>query len=758
MKTFDASFDSLNRPMRRSRLYGDAAMALAVALIAACGGGGGGASPTATPPVVVIDPLTPAAQTDLEKAAALYGIDVAGVGGDSGGDGGAAGDAGDGAPLKRITVTLTDSKGNIVSGKTDDNGRYLLKYKTAVFTPPFVVRSVDAGGSVLTSVSEETVTTGKVLRASVNPLTDKITSDILLASVPGTDKAFDGSKVDVSKLAKAKSDLLASVDAALKVAGIVETAKFDPIKSIYKYDGNGVDAVLESISHARDAQTGATQLRAKLAAVQTDANGTAIPTLITASTPLGTNTVAISSNPGLTFSKMNNWVTQINRCLALDKTTRNADAICTDSPSAPTLVSPLFKTNSKDFPEYMRTLFSESDLSPIQGSTFKNPNVLFTTRSAASSVDDAAVVEVTINQPRTGPLSGNATAPIEYTATLVFRRDDSLTKAVASNWIVYGNQRAYDNSLRPRYIKQAQVNPLRQANSAGNNPGTLESQVTFSFQTSKFDPATRTYVSANVRAVRVKGPGMPTAGLVLTPNAVAGASGYMTVHNRSGTVATTSMAANLIASPSFRVGAVALDGSPLYSGWWPAAGSGTPGVNGSQSYADVPLTDFSALQAYSKYTFEVFLNSNPGNTVPDVIETTHILAPVVAPVNVRNMQANDLTPSLALATAPEAGGCSFNVSWTNNLNAAPVSNVFIYGSKSASGPAIINGTSDSFTVGSRPSNITLSASNCVPGAAPASASAIPSLVNIPGNGDFRQLGIRSDQARFQLYNQLSWNN
>jgi hypothetical protein len=232
--------------------------------------------------VVTVDPLTPAAQTDLDKVAALYGIDVAGVGGDSGGDGGAAGD---GAPLKRIDVTLTDSKGNTVTGK---------------------------------------------------------------------------------------ADAVASVDAGLKLAGIADTAKFDPVKSIYKYDGTGVDAVLESISHNRDGQTGATQLRAKLSAVQTDATGTVIPTLITASTPLATTSVAVSTIPGLTFSKLNAWVNEMNRCLALSSAARSADAIC--SGSTATLVSPGFKHNGRDFAENYRALYSESGRTAVQGSTLKNAN------------------------------------------------------------------------------------------------------------------------------------------------------------------------------------------------------------------------------------------------------------------------------------------------------------------------------------------------------------------------------------------------
>ncbi|MEY2954105.1 MAG: hypothetical protein RLZZ401_2192, partial [Pseudomonadota bacterium] len=205
--------------------------------LSACGGGGGStaSTPAPAPAPAPADPLAPATATDLDKAAALYGIDASGIGGDSSGDGGAAGAAGDGAPLKKAVVTLIDAKGNQVSGQTDNNGLFLLKYNTKTFTPPLVLRVLDAGGNVLTSVTEDSTATGKVIRASVNPLTDKITSDILQAGVTGTDKGFDGSKVDTSKLARAKTDLVSSINSALGATGIASTALFDPVKSVYKY-------------------------------------------------------------------------------------------------------------------------------------------------------------------------------------------------------------------------------------------------------------------------------------------------------------------------------------------------------------------------------------------------------------------------------------------------------------------------------------------------------------------------------------------
>ncbi|MDM0113902.1 hypothetical protein QTI66_17225 [Variovorax sp. J22R133] len=689
--------------------------------------------------------MAPAAPADLDKVMVQYAIDAGGVGGDAGGDGGAAGGAGDGSPLRRITVTLIDAKGQQVSGTTDDNGKFLLKFQTSTFAAPFVVRAIDAGGNVLSSTTEEAAASGKVVRINVNPLTDKITSDAIAATVAGTDKAFDGSKVDVSKLASAKGNLVTSVKDALTVAGVADSSKFDPVRSVYDYNGTGVDAVIESISHTRDAATGETQLRAKLVPLQTAADGSVTPTLITAATPLPTTAVAVAGNPAMTFDKITAWMNEVNRCFALSSAARDADADCDDADGT-RLVSTNFKHNSKDLPETYRALFSESDLSAVQGSALRNPLVLFTTPAGTNGYE-SAVVEFTVNQPRTGPLSGNLSTPLQYTITTVFRRDDSLTRAKAGNWILHGNQRSYDVPVQPRFVQTLQANPARQANSSGNSPSNLSSALTFSPQLLKFDVPTRTYVSADLRAMRIKGPGLPDAGLVYSQSTTPGTT-YLTIDNKIGQVGTGSMI-NSNSNPNYTLSSVALDGSALYPGFWNAA---------RVSNADAPLTDFSSMQAYSRYTYEVFLNSNPGNTTPDAVETVRILAPVMPPSFSGALQRNDFTPSMPLVTAPADGGCSFTLNWTNNLNAARVDGGFVFGANFNVTPqiqSVINVGVNSSSVGTRPSSVTATAAGTGPSGC--GANAIPPLETTPGGAAFRQIGLGATQARYRIFTYLQWN-
>ena len=257
--------------MRNMKSLVLAAALAATGLLASCSGGG---SSTAA-----VDSLAPQGVTDLSADAFGY---ADGNGGS--GDSGAGGGAGDGSPIRKAVIIVTDATGKSVSSLTDDNGNYFVKFSN--FTSPIVAKVVDAGGNVLTSVTEESATAGKAVRIMINPLTDKIVSDTVVSgTVPGTDKNFDGSKIDLAKLAQAKKDLATSINAALASVGITSTV-FDPVKSKYSYDGTGVDAIIESISHTRDAATGATLLRAKLVNVDSGTN------LITAANPLAATYVA----------------------------------------------------------------------------------------------------------------------------------------------------------------------------------------------------------------------------------------------------------------------------------------------------------------------------------------------------------------------------------------------------------------------------------------------------------------------------------
>ena len=139
--------------MTKIKLFFAALALLATGLIASCGGGGGGAA--------VVDTLAPQGVVDL--SAASFGFADGSGGGDSGGSSGAGGGAGDGAPLKKAVVVVSDATGKFVTGQTDDNGIYFVKFSN--FTSPIVAKVIDAGGNILTSATEEVAAAGKAVRS-----------------------------------------------------------------------------------------------------------------------------------------------------------------------------------------------------------------------------------------------------------------------------------------------------------------------------------------------------------------------------------------------------------------------------------------------------------------------------------------------------------------------------------------------------------------------------------------------------------------
>jgi hypothetical protein len=455
--------------------------------------------------------------------------------------------------------------------------------------------------------------------------------------------------------------LITSIRAALSTAGVTNTAVFDPITSNYAYDGTGVDAVIESISLTRNPSTGATQLQAKLAPLATGADGSVTPVLISASTPLGTSQVAIASNPALTFGKIKAWVDFVNSCLSA---TPPPDSECTGL-GASRFVALNYKNNSKDFAEDFLSLFSETNRQGVIGSVVRNPNILYIGRYNGSTIDDLAVVEVTVRQPRTGPLAGNIATPIEYTKTLVFKRDEVTSGLKAGNWVLQGNQRNFDWAIRPAYLTLLQQNPARQADVAGSTASRTTSGLNIIFNSRVFNQATRSFDAPSVYAVRFKGPGLPVAGIVLVPS-TGTASQNLFILNKTGVVpaqGTTVQAAQ----STFRFSSALYPSGLLQStATWPG---------GQAYYANSPTsTDFASLQAFNAYSAEIYVN---GSTTPTV-ETSRILAPIEAPASYVQRPLHDLRPSLALITPPASATSSVTLSWVRNPLAVKIERAFFY--------------------------------------------------------------------------------
>lgn len=645
--------------LRGQGRMGDGATAPAVA----CGVGG--------------DPLAPLDPVSISDATTTYAIDPSGIaqadgyGGDSGADGGVGGAAGDGAPLARARVGLTDVDGRSVSGLTDASGRFMLRFPATVFKPPYVLRAVDGSGQVYTSVLTQAIAAGQAQWANINPLTDWAVSEALDAAVGGTDKIFAGSSIRSDRVASALASLVTALKPALAAAGVADASRLDVVRSRYAYDGNGLDAILDSLDHTRDPATGATQLRTKLSTVAQDATGTEQPRLVTAAAPLSASLLALPGTDTLTFDKLTRWTAEMNRCLALPAASYGADAACSDADGT-RLVRTDYRHNGMDLREDMRMLFSEYDGSPVAGSQLRNPRILFVSRTPGSSVDDLAWVQFTVLQPYVGPRGPNGPVggAVEYPVVKVFRRDAGGGQAVAGNWRLYGNQQIYSMAIEPSYYRLTQANPARQESA----PSYVHSALRMVALSYRWDRSRQAWVDAGIRAVRVRGPGLPMAGLVLAPSTACGAQGYLAVLNKTGEVPASNTTTPYVQN-DFRLASAMLDGRRFSTPgtYWPAR---------DIAINRIPyLADFSPVRAYSQYAFEVFLKGNAGTTQPDAVEYARILAPLMAPESVLKRPLNDVTASLPLvlpgATMIPAG-LAAAVNWQNAPLAAPVSATALY--------------------------------------------------------------------------------
>ena len=191
-----------------------------------------------------------------------------------GGDGGAAGadgSAGDGKPIANASVTLKDNAGNTATTTTDSQGYYRVKVKG--FTPPFIASVVRPDKTVWYSPSIAPVKTRGFVTINITGLTDKVASDVSLASgITTGGAAFLTPPViaaNLSALQAAKDDLNTQLAGQICAAGL-NAGIFDPVTTPYQAIATDpYDKLLESVVVVKDPSTGITRVGASGAVVAT---------------------------------------------------------------------------------------------------------------------------------------------------------------------------------------------------------------------------------------------------------------------------------------------------------------------------------------------------------------------------------------------------------------------------------------------------------------------------------------------------------
>jgi hypothetical protein len=249
-------------------------------------------------------------------------------------------------------------------------------------------------------------------------------------------------------------------------------------------------------------------------------------------------------------------------------------------------------------------MFSDTGESNSVGAIFEFPKLLSMSKSPSTSVVDMALVELRWYQPLT---------QTTHSRVGVFRdlgepgrlQDNKVASATGSSWWLYGNQNDLEIRIEPRLSRYENLNPDSQSTS----PSLYFAGIHILINNKK--QVSGNWVSANILAAKVTGPGLPASGLVLAPvDPTLYSSDYLGILNRTGQVPT----ALTYASDSvneFRLGAVPIKTDLSLSSidtWWTTQSAKSP------FYNEARVQDFSGIQSQANYTVQVVYTSGQSET------------------------------------------------------------------------------------------------------------------------------------------------
>jgi hypothetical protein len=295
------------------------------------------------------------------------------------------------------------------------------------------------------------------------------------------------------------------------------------------------------------------------------------------------------------------------------------------------------------------------------------------------------------------------------------------------SWEIIGNQRDYDSTVDSRLDNTNQLN-------TNSSQEAAKSQYRVALRLF-FNPAVTG--GKNVQMVRVTGPGLPTAGVVMHRSSICGSNDYMTISNKTGALVNSNNVTQLWnnnTSNNFKLSAQLKAGTLDWSK-----------VSSPSSWRSTPMSDadLAAIPPFAEYTFELwnFASSSPltyrsgvtNASVPDVTYKHRLTSRPPAVSSLKGLSWNAvnangfLDPTNPLA-APQA---SSSVMWTQA--AEPVEYVSVFGQKAVANTASTSATATNVRVSADTSGYGLSLNSRTTSVSPVNETAgTASLAGIVG--------------------------
>lgn len=628
-----------------------------VATLVACGGGGGGTS-------VPTEPAQAVVQGTAAIGAALVGGEISVI------------DRTGAQACTNQPVT------------TDATGSYRCVLDSTS-QGPYVVLATDPAGLIAPMISILTVkpAVGSTSTTNVTPLTTAIVAQLApdndafaLVSDPSGLAALD-----LDELEAIASNVVTQLSDVLTGAGI-DPATFDPLTTPFVGgSGAGADQMLDQIRVSFDGgePTLSNVLNPDAPAVpMADATTTAPPAV---GTSVLTTPFAISE---LEFAK-----TELERCFAVSSVQRAPDpdtaqrrlrevapecedfvAAAGDAPN----VDIDFRHNGYDAPAYFFDLLTSAQM---DGAQFNLPELMrFIPRQDGR---DEALLNIKFR----------TSAGFTDNRILTAKKFPG-SRASGTQWWLIGNQRPVDAFIRAAIRQREQTIPqdVLDASSAFNNAARSRYEVGLEIFVQRPNNGGTVNNPNNpnnaLRYVRVTGPGLPTAGLVLADAGAAQPQNWMGILNATGanpndTDSTQQLAGTtsnifriqrtqgisgsqaFTLRPNPNVGAA----NPTFFDWaHPAMYGEAPDANWQFDLSRVP--------AWSLYTFEAYcgVGTTPCHTFSTRITTPLVPAPYAATQQWHSFAA----PSRAFVQDGALATSSVDIAWTPNVLAERVGSVNAY--------------------------------------------------------------------------------
>lgn len=606
------------------------AVSLAILATAGCGGGGG----TATDTTTTTTPVTPT---------------ISGV-------------AASGAPIANASITITCADGTTKTGTADANGAFSITVQGC--SGPYVISATgQVGESQQTLVSVQPTTVTDAATVNVTPLTNAIAATLASDGDPmslAANIATEKANITPTAVNDRKDALAAALAPVLTQAGV--TGSFDLISGQFSADSTKFDKVLDNV---KVVVTPSGVAITNVAGAKVDdmgdqsANGGAVATdLSTAMISISRNTDFKAGLTKLPAAAEDGTIADafrdaMNACFAKPAAQRGSYG--STSCDIPTFAADYLHNGRTGSQEFDRFLTS----STYDGAKFSKPEVIRYFSTAAN--DTRALIRIGIKR---------ADGVGEWLETVAEKSANT-----GGTVKIRGNQRLYRLFVNGFVTRRVQVSARTgQAKSTyyytglnfyfGYREGGAGGAVT-----SSGGPARGT--NRKVAYVRVLGPGLPTAGIVLSP-ALTGCDSYYAQAKDSATAPTSCTSLYRMQSRAATVN----DTDNVASSF---------GNVNSPDFAPAQLTDaeITAIQPFSAYKFQIF-NVGNSSTTPDLVYIERLRSRPVALGTVANGgEVDKLRWNTALsqdtidAIDPASGkaftgGSSFTVKWANVANTPPI--------------------------------------------------------------------------------------